>query len=439
MRPVFGFVTRRSTHSERGKTMLKYFIEVTEDLLIPAVLLGMLYAVVGTRFGRRGNRTLTIGVIAGAALALIYSVLRNFTTLTRSIPMSLVYAGVFTVSVLGLIAALALALRQRSRPEPGRPGTVLSALLAFTAGSVLFYTLPNVFSDPVTFASTGDSIFSTEILFRLLGWLLGILMAVLIFAALIRLLRRMRSGAAAGLLAAMLVITGLQQIFRILQALHNKRIVTGHVVFVILRELSNHSNVFLYLTILVAVIAPVALWLRSLRVNEPYSNPAEHRKIRAKWRNTRRWSGLLIVCLILAVLCMTWFTALDGQTVELSPIEESELRDDAVYVSLTQVDDGHLHRFAYTTPDGVEVRFIVIQKPNSSSYGVGLDACDVCGETGYYERGDQIVCKLCDVVMNINTIGFKGGCNPIVIDYSVSDGYIIVPTYTLIEHQDEFK
>ena len=49
------------------------------------------------------------------------------------------------------------------------------------------------------------------------------------------------------------------------------------------------------------------------------------------------------------------------------------------------------------------------------------------------------MCKLCDVVMNINTIGFKGGCNPIVIDYKVGDGYIQVPTSTLIEHQNEFK
>ena len=122
-----------------------------------------------------------------------------------------------------------------------------------------------------------------------------------------------------------------------------------------------------------------------------------------------------------------------------SPTEECEVRGDNVYVPLEQVDDGHLHRFEYETPNGVRVRFIVIKKPNSSAYGVGLDACDICGETGYFERNGQIVCKLCDVVMNINTIGFKGGCNPKVIDYSISNGYIIVPTYTLIEHEKDFK
>ena len=88
---------------------------------------------------------------------------------------------------------------------------------------------------------------------------------------------------------------------------------------------------------------------------------------------------------------------------------------------------------------GGEIRFIIIKKPNSSSYGVGLDACDICGETGYYQRGTQVICNRCDVVMNINTIGFKGGCNPKVIDYSIQDGYIIVPISTLIEHESDFK
>jgi len=125
--------------------------------------------------------------------------------------------------------------------------------------------------------------------------------------------------------------------------------------------------------------------------------------------------------------------------VEISPTEKSELRGENVYVPVTQVEDGHLHRFSYVTPDNIEVRFIVVKKTNGNTYGVGLDACDICGETGYYERNGQVVCNLCDVVMNVNTIGFKGGCNPIVIDYSVENGYIIVPTYTLVEHQDEFK
>lgn len=79
-----------------------------------------------------------------------------------------------------------------------------------------------------------------------------------------------------------------------------------------------------------------------------------------------------------------------------------------------------------TPSTGIEVRFIVIQKAGSS-FGVGLDACEICGPTGYYEKDGKVICKLCEVAMNIATIGFKGGCNPIPIDYEVSNGTLSVP------------
>ena len=87
----------------------------------------------------------------------------------------------------------------------------------------------------------------------------------------------------------------------------------------------------------------------------------------------------------------------------------------------------------------MNVRWIVVRKPNSASYGVGLDACEVCGNAGYYERGGLVVCRRCDVVMNTNTIGFKGGCNPIVIPYNISNGKIYVPIDGLLEYEKEFK
>lgn len=136
---------------------------------------------------------------------------------------------------------------------------------------------------------------------------------------------------------------------------------------------------------------------------------------------------------------MTVVYNIANQEVELSPIEETVIDSDNMYITFEQVSDGHLHRFGYTTENGVQIRVIVIQKPNSSQYGIGLDACDICGETGYYEKNGQVVCNLCDVVMNINTIGFKGGCNPIVIDYSIENGQIIIPLAGLEEYEDEFK
>ncbi|MBR2664204.1 MAG: DUF2318 domain-containing protein, partial [Clostridia bacterium] len=110
-----------------------------------------------------------------------------------------------------------------------------------------------------------------------------------------------------------------------------------------------------------------------------------------------------------------------------------------IYISTDQVNDGNLHRFEYVTDNKVEVRWIIVKKPGGGSFGVGLDACDVCGTAGYYQRGDQVVCKRCDVVMNINTIGFKGGCNPIPLAFRIDGGYIIFKMSDIIASEKEFK
>ena len=99
-------------------------------------------------------------------------------------------------------------------------------------------------------------------------------------------------------------------------------------------------------------------------------------------------------------------------------------------IKFSQINDGHLHRFQYKAKDGTVMRFIIIKK-NGGAYGVGLDACDNCGDAGYYEKDGKIICKKCDVVLNLATIGFKGGCNPVPFDYQVESGKIVIQTSTL--------
>jgi uncharacterized membrane protein len=84
------------------------------------------------------------------------------------------------------------------------------------------------------------------------------------------------------------------------------------------------------------------------------------------------------------------------------------------------------------------MRFIVIKK-NAVAYGVGLDACDICGPTGYYERKGEVICRLCDVVMNISTIGFKGGCNPVPLAYTLRSGDMVINVEDLETERNRFK
>ena len=343
------------------------------------------------------------------------------------------------MSIGAFLLLLVFDLR-RIRRALGRSGEVLvPALAAAQAFLLLFYALPDVLAYPYNFVLGGEAVLSTGFLYRLIGLLLGAGLCLLAGLAVCYGCRRSGPGTAGALLKLALAVNAVQQLSKVLTLLYSKRIVTGKAVFQFVRFCSNHAEVFLFLVLLLAAVIPLALWLRSFSAREPYENPAQRRKIKAKWRSIRRWSSTALASLAVAVLVMTAVNAYANRPVTLSAVEACEQRGENLYIPFAQVEDGHLHRFAYTTENNKAVRFIIIKKPNSSAYGVGLDACDICGETGYYERGGQVVCNRCDVVMNINTIGFKGGCNPKVIDYSVENGYIIVPTYTLIEHESDFK
>jgi uncharacterized membrane protein len=50
-----------------------------------------------------------------------------------------------------------------------------------------------------------------------------------------------------------------------------------------------------------------------------------------------------------------------------------------------------------------------------------------------------VICRLCDVVMNISTIGFKGGCNPVPLAYTLRSGNMVVNTEDLETERNRFK
>jgi hypothetical protein len=326
------------------------------------------------------------------------------------------------------------------------------------------------------FVQGNEEILSVSLLYRALGWLGGVLVMTLSAAGITvaarnvdeRLLRPLRS-------AALLVyfVYGLLSVFRILYV----RYLIPRVGWIrtLFLEPLNYSDLFLYVIMALALVV-VVLALRARRaaltsvvqkatasiVPDGTStgagagtktdgkgsgtsgeastevNAAQVRKARAAWRSTRRWATVVAAGFVIAALSFTAIKAYDEQAVELAPAEPMEYVGVTVRVSLETINDGHLHRFAHTTKEGVEVRFIVIQK-NETSYGVGLDACEICGSTGYYERDNEVVCIRCDVVMNKQTIGFPGGCNPIPLAFQIGDGYLVVNTQLLEEAAVHFK
>ena len=204
---------------------------------------------------------------------------------------------------------------------------------------------------------------------------------------------------------------------------------------------ADYSMLFLWITFVLAAVPAVVYFRQGTVLRDPYDNSAQLRKLKARNRGRRRISTAVAAFLLVFVLVLTVVKADDTRKVELSAPEHFTVdeAEGVVRIAMEDVSDGHLHRFEYTTPNEINVRWIVVKKPNSASFGVGLDACEVCGNAGYFERNGQVICKRCDVVMNINTIGFKGGCNPIPLACEVKDGSLVFSLEDLLAGEKEFK
>ena len=413
--------------------MLKYIISCTELLIVAAVLIGMMLGYSYAVYGRKGRKITGYGILAGLVIAIIMSWMKNKTKLIDT-----GFWNIITFSII-LAALIVFLIFDAMRKKREAQSPIVPVSLGVISAMMMFYALPDVLAYPYVIVLGGFTVFSTDFIYRFIGIVIGCAIVMVAAVSMYQVMQRLKREHAAVFFKAALLINSAQQVSKVLNLLRSKRIISGKLVFQIVRFTSNHASWFIYGAMILAALAGLFLLAATQKRKETYENAAQHRKIRARKRSVRRWVTALIVCIALSLANVTAVKAYANRPVELSAIEECEQRGDELYIPFEQVEDGNLHRFAYTTDNGVAVRFIVIKKPSSSAYGIGLDACDICGETGYYQRGSQVVCNRCDVVMNINTIGFKGGCNPKVIDYRIENGYIIVPTYTLIEHESDFK
>jgi len=65
------------------------------------------------------------------------------------------------------------------------------------------------------------------------------------------------------------------------------------------------------------------------------------------------------------------------------------------------------------------------------SVRVCLDACQICGDKGYFEQGGAMVCRNCMSPIVLNSVGRSGGCNPIPVPSRETGGRIVVSTSDL--------
>ena len=316
---------------------------------------------------------------------------------------------------------------------------LFSAAIFLYAASMLFYYLPVIIMLATTLVNYGESAVSTMVLFRLIGYVLGLVCMLCAGLAVYKTLIKLSAIELKVSVAGALCIFGVTQVVVILQRLYSLGIIPRNdLIFAFIAAVVNHANFFTFAIILFIMIPPIILWRKNRTITETYHNNAELRKLKAQKRNARRWAKFSLVLLIGSVLSLSVLRQYVDREIPLSPPENYTIADGMAMISISELEDDKLHRYAYTSEQGIEVRFIAIKK-SEGSYGVGLDACDICGPSGYFERNGEVICKLCDVVMNKGTIGFPGGCNPVPVAYIVHDEKIKIKITDLEAEAHRFK
>ena len=402
--------------------MIEQMSQATLALLLTALAagaaIGALPARERGRSGRAARRwAIGIGVVAGFVSAFVLTLVN--TLAPRAVNRQTVALWTLPLAVLLAIAFVSLlALRARRAPSATLDSALLLVMSAYLA-LILFRAAPTAMAQAVMMFPRGIEVFATTTMLALVGYVLGWLLPLA--------LGRRRTWPTA-LVVAVLALTHVMLVVRILQA---QRVVSmSNEAFTALSWLINHEAVFPIAAMFVLLLVAALVVREGRSLPRVGSNPAEGRLYRARVRVWKTMAGVAAGGYLCGALLITLGVVVGSAEVELSEPESYSVVEERAVIDIADISDGHLHRYAYTTSSGVEVRFIVIQKAGAS-FGVGLDACEICGPTGYYEKDGKIICKLCEVAMNIATIGFKGGCNPIPIEYEVSNGTLTVPLSVL--------
>ena len=430
--------------------MLQQMSEATLTLLLTMLALGAVIRFMpAAGRGRRGKKARSVAVWAGIGLGMVSSLALTIINVEAPKSVNRQTVGLFPLPVAIVFAVLFLTLiavrsrRVRSLLPAGADDEARAASSMETAVSgdtlvrivgslyiaaALFRAVPTAMNQAVLMLSGGVEIYSTPVVLAIVGYALAWVLVCFVAWVSYRLCSwNNRVWPAAFILISLLANHALM-VVRILKAKRWIAIPKG--AWDVMSWFINHEAVFTIAAGLALCAVVVLTWLASRSIPTVGANPAEGRLGRARSRLYKSMAGTAALGYLCGALLITVGVAYGSQEIELSPPESFSVVDDQVSVNLADISDGHLHRFEYTTSGGVKVRFIVIQK-SGSSFGVGLDACEICGPSGYYEKDGKVICKLCEVAMNIATIGFKGGCNPIPIDYKVSNGTLTVPISAL--------
>src|SRR3984885_9002428 len=219
------------------------------------------------------------------------------------------------------------------------------------------------------------------------------------------------------LVALQLVIAGLHELSEsgVIASSKREMAIIGPIV---------RNDLFFFVTIF-ALAALMVLFDAKRRAPVPESASAAERR-KAAWtaRKERLWMASVYAFSFVFIALVTAEFIYAKSVSALSPATEVSFVNGQVKIPLAQVSDGDLHRYQ-THENAMAIRFWLYQKPDGKVATV-FDACEICGAVGFYKSANGVVCKNCAAPINPQSVGAKGGCNPVPLSATQTTDSVII-------------
>ena len=406
--------------------MLSYLVHFIHAFIPLSLMTGLLLAIWNPVRGEKGVRPLFVCLAAGLlAGAVVYPVAVRMETLTAA------RASLFGAAIIAALGNAALLFLKDGERGSARlvkwwGALFFAAALAAVASFSFFVHLSEQALSAVT-------VLNTELILNVGGVLAGLSLMTLI----IPLVAHLGSRNGAKLASAIFLFASL-----LLVVQWSAEVLLGlmrlEVVQLTSMRLSFVAKVTKYLYVLPYVqaflVAALALAFYSGRVAPAPEElermqKAERRKARSKVMFEMRWFKAALCCVGFILAVFLYYDLYASRPVKISP--PVMLTPDAagqIRIKVDQVKDGKLHRFAMVTDDGHVVRFFLINRSlgQSSKIGVVYDACMLCGDMGYIQEKNEVICIACNVRIFLPSIGKAGGCNPIPLVHSFEGDEVVL-------------
>ncbi|MCB9959738.1 MAG: DUF2318 domain-containing protein [Rhodospirillaceae bacterium] len=408
--------------------MSEYLASVIKAFLGLGLVLGLLLALVPP--ARRGQATLVAAWLTGVALAIGAAAGSAALAQGGQVEIRLgLRTAALAFSALSLLA-LALAL--------WRPAALVVAIAAALAGALLatlgVAAMVDVLGRTADIGFTATEIINTELLLNLAALVVGVAVLIGLAVSIRRLgadLGRRGSLAALAAVLAVLAVFSVGDAMLALLQLGWMGVTSGRISFVAQVTDAAPLAPYALLAVALAVLALARLKAPPRATGARGPRLRERRAARLSALAWSRAAAASVAFLIAALLHQDLYASLPPSLSAAEPVVPDA--EGQVRLPVEPAADGNLHRFAYIASDGRRVRFFLINRYDAEHVrlGVVFDACMICGDDGYIQDGNDIICIACNVRLFRPSIGNPGGCNPIPLDHVLEAGDVVIAAAAL--------